>query len=240
MSHARTIIVTGAAQGLGAAIANHFEDRGDDVVRADIQGDGCLHADVGRREGVRHVIDEALERHGRIDVLVLNAGVQHTAPVESFPEEQWDRLQDVMLKGPFLAMQVAWPALMESGGNVVVVSSTSAVAADPDKTAYVAAKAGVAGLVRAAALEGARVGIRVNAVAPGWMRTPLAERQLAAFADARGQTPDEALEAFTARQPIRRFVELREVAAAIDFLSGDGASAITGVLLPVDLGLLAA
>jgi 3-hydroxybutyrate dehydrogenase len=186
------------------------------------------------------MIDETRRLHGRLDVLVLNAGLQHKSPIEGFPDDEWDALHNVMLKGPFQAMRTAWPALRASRGNVVVISSTSAVAAEPNKAAYVSAKAGVAGLVRAAALDGAPDGIRVNAVAPGWMRTPMAEAQVTELARDRGISETEAMRVLLDRQPLGRFVELSEVTEAVMFLAGERASAITGILLPVDCGLLAA
>lgn len=236
----KVVLVTGAARGLGAEICRGFTAAGATVVGVDLAGECTLHADVGSAQGVSRMVEETLRRHGRIDVLVLNAGVQHKSPIESFPEDRWDAVHDVLLKGPFLAMRSAWPALRASRGSVVVVSSTSAVAAEPHKTAYVSAKAGVSGLVRAAALDGAPDGIRVNAVAPGWMRTPMAEAQVHETAVREGISEEEALRRLLERQPISRFVELAEVTEAVLFLAGRRASAITGIFLPVDCGLLAA
>lgn len=234
----RVAIVTGAARGLGATIARDLTAAGATVVGVDLAGSD-LDADVGTAAGNRAMVEETLRRHGRLDILVLNAGVQHVAALDAFAEDEWDRLQDVMLKGPFLALGSAWSALGDDGGGrVVVVSSTSGIAAEPRKAGYVAAKAGVLGLVRTAAIEGGPLGIAVNAVAPGWMRTPMAERQLAALI-AEGLPEDEALERFLARQPVRRFVETEEVAAAVRFLASGAASGVTGACLPVDLGLLA-
>jgi 3-hydroxybutyrate dehydrogenase len=235
----RVVAVTGAARGLGAALAAAFAAEGAAVVGVDLAGDGLLHADIATAEGNEHMVRTALERHGRLDVLVLNAGLQHKAPVAAFPEGEWDRLQDVLLKGPFLALRAAWSELARTGGNAVVISSTSGIAAEPEKTAYCAAKAGVLGLVRAAALEGGQAGVRVNAIAPGWMRTPMALAQLEAIRARDGLSEEEATVALMTQQPVKRFVELSEVAAAATFLASDAASAITGVCLPVDLGLLA-
>src|SRR5262249_53365564 len=146
------------------------------------------------------MVAHALREHGRLDGLVLNAGVQHVEPIDTFPESEWDRLTGVMLKGPFLGLQAAWSALAKSSlGRVVVVSSTSGVAAEGRKSAYVSAKAGVLGLVRSSAIEGGAVGIAVNAVLPGWLRTDMAERQLR-DAVAAGRTPDEVWDAMLSRQ----------------------------------------
>ena len=235
----KVVLVTGAARGLGAEIRRGFASAGADVIGVDIAGDDVVRADVGTAEGVTSMIADTLRLHGKLDVLVLNAGIQHKSPIEEFPDDRWDALHNVMLRGPFQAMRTAWPHLRASRGNIVVISSTSAVAAEPSKAAYVSAKAGVAGLVRAAALDGAIDGIRVNAVAPGWMRTPMAEAQVAELARDRGIPESNAMRLLLDRQPLGRFVELSEVADAVMFLASDRASAITGILLPVDGGLLA-
>lgn len=234
----RVVAVTGAARGLGAALHSAFAAEGADVVAVDLHGDHCLHADIATADGNELMVQTALERHGRLDVLVLNAGLQHKSPVDRFPEREWDRLNDVLLKGPFLALRAAWPELVRRAGNAVVISSTSGIAAEPQKTAYCSAKAGVLGLVRSAALEGGASGVRINAIAPGWMRTPMALAQLDALIEA-GWSEEDAIVALMDQQPVKRFVELSEVAAAATFLASDAASAITGVCLPVDLGLLA-
>jgi 3-hydroxybutyrate dehydrogenase len=230
-------VVTGAGRGLGHAIMDELQRAGATVVGVDLAGSD-VSVDVGTRAGNIEMVEYALQKYGRLDAIVLNAGVQHVAPFGTFPESEWDRLMNVNLKGPFLGLQAAWDALAASSlGRAVVVSSTTAVAADPNKAAYVSSKAGVLGLVRSAAVDGAPLGISVNAVLPGWMRTEIAERQLQAKID-QGKTEEEAIEEMFARQPVKRFVETSEVAAVVRFLLSPESSAITGVSLPVDLGLL--
>lgn len=235
----KVAIVTGAGRGLGQTLRDTFEREGACVVGVDLVGEDCVEADVGTAEGNAEIVRVALERHGRLDTLVLNAGVQHKSPLPVFPEAQWDRLQDVMVKGPFLALRAAWAPLTASRGSAVVIASTSGMRAEPEKTAYCASKAGVLGLMRSAALEGGALGVRVNAIAPGWMRTEMALGQVRNLAELHGIGEDEALERLLVQQPVKRFVELPEVAAAALFLASDAASAITGITLPVDLGLMA-
>ena len=148
-------IVTGAAGGLGRAIRTVLGREGASVLAVDIEGDDCVHLDVGTDSGNRQMVELALEQNGRLDVLILNAGVQYMAPLPEFPAEEWDRLMNVMAKGPYLAIKHAWTALTERpGGRIIVTASGSSFIAEKYKAAYVAAKHAVAGLVKVAALEG--------------------------------------------------------------------------------------
>jgi 3-hydroxybutyrate dehydrogenase len=236
----RVAIVTGAAGGLGTATLRALRHAGATVVPVDLHGDDCLIADVATAEGNRRMVDLALERHGRLDILILNAGAQAMNPIVSYAESDWDRLMNLMVKGPFLAMKFAWPQLTrQPGGRVIVTSSTAGLVGAPYKAAYVAAKHAVLGLVKVAALEGAPAGLTANAVAPGWMRTPLADNQVRDHTRLRGIRRDEVVASMAAEQPARRFVETAEVAALITFLAGDGGSAINGACIPVDTGTLA-
>jgi 3-hydroxybutyrate dehydrogenase len=233
-------VVTGGNGGLGRAIREVFEREGAVAVGVDIAGDGCLHADLGTEDGNRRMVDAVLERHGALDVLVLNAGLQHMAPIGEFAESEWDRLTDVMLKGPFLAVKHAWPVLIRRpGGRIVFTASTTALVGEAYKAAYVASKHGVAGLMKVAALEGARHGLNVNAVAPGWMWTAMAESQISDQARLHGRTREQILGDMDDHNPAGRMVEPREVAEVVAFLASDRASAISGTCIPVDLASLA-
>jgi 3-hydroxybutyrate dehydrogenase len=236
----RVAIVTGAAGGLGSAILQALRSAGATVVPVDVHGADCLIADVATAEGNRRMVDLALERHGRLDILVLNAGAQAMSPIAGFAEADWDRLMNLMVKGPFLAMKFAWPHLTrQPGGRIIVTSSTAGLVGAPYKAAYVAAKHAVLGLVKVAALEGAAAGLTANAVAPGWMRTPLADNQIRDHMRLRELSREDVIASMVAEQPARRFVETAEVAAIITFLAGDGGSAINGACIPVDTGSLA-
>lgn len=236
----KVAIVTGAAGGLGQAIVSTFAGEGATVVPIDVAGDDCHHFDAGTDQGARGMVELAIDRHGRLDVLVLNAGVQFMAPLPDFPEEQWDRLMDVMAKGPFLAIKHAWPALTErQGGRIVVTASGSSFIAEKYKAAYVAAKHAVAGLVKVAALEGAASGLTANAVAPGWMMTQLVEGQMADQVRLHGRSREEIVASWMAQSPVDHAVEPSDVAEVIAFLASSRSSGINGAIVPVDLGLLA-
>jgi 3-hydroxybutyrate dehydrogenase len=236
----RVAIVTGAAGGLGGAIVQALRAAGARVVPVDLNGDDCLIADVGTAEGNQRMVDVALERHGRLDMLILNAGAQAMNPIASYQEADWDRLMNLMVKGPFLAMKFAWPHLTsQPGGRIIVTSSTAGLVGAPYKAAYVAAKHGVLGLVKVAAIEGAAAGLTANAVAPGWMFTSLAENQIQDHVRLRGISRDEVIASMAAEQPAGRFVEVTEVASLITFLAGQGGSAINGTCIPIDTGTLA-
>jgi len=219
----RTALVTGAAQGIGAAIAERLRADGWDVHAVDL-----AEGDLSTREGNRAVVDAALERFGgRLDAVVANAGFQHVAPVRDFDEDRWDALQAVLLRSPFLLAKYAWDALAASGdGRFCVVASVHGLVASPFKAGYVAAKHGVLGLVKVLALEGAEVGISASALCPAYVRTDLAERQLA----------ERGADDLLAPQAVKRLLEPAEVAAAAAWLLGPDGRAVTGTPFLMDLG----
>ena len=235
-------IVTGAASGIGRAIAERLADDGMDVLAVDLEpdpnGPGVPHAaDLTTREGNRGAVAAAVERFGRIDAVVANAGFQHVAPIAEFDEDKWDGLVGLLLTSPFLLAKHAWPALGERGGSIVVVASVHGLVASPFKAGYVAAKHGVLGLVKTLALEGAEHGIAATAICPGFVRTPLVEGQLAAQAEAHGVSEEDALEqVILAPHAIKRLIEPDEVAHAVLFLLGPGGSAFTGAPFVMDAG----
>lgn len=217
------VLVTGAARGIGAAIAERLVADGWNVHAVDID-DG----DLSTREGNRAVIDAALERFdGSLDAVVANAGFQHVSPLRDFPEDQWDKLQALLLTSPFLLAKYAWDALAASAdGRFLVVASVHGLVASPFKAGYVAAKHGVLGLVKVLALEGAEVGISASALCPAYVRTAIVEEQLAERSEADLLGP----------QAVKRLLEPAEVAAAAAFLLGPGGRSVTGAPLVMDLG----
>jgi 3-hydroxybutyrate dehydrogenase len=235
----RVALVTGAASGIGRAIATRLVNDGWAVVGVDVKPDGDgVAADLTNREGNRAAVDAVLERHGRLDALVPNAGFQHVAPVADFPEDRWDALLALLLTSPFLLAKYAWNALRKSGdGRIVVVASAHGLTASPFKAGYVSAKHGVLGLVKTLALEGAADGILASAVCPAYVRTPLVEAQVADQAKAHGLPEERVLEdVILERQAVKRLIEPEEVADVVAFLLGPGGRSFTGAPVVMDLG----
>jgi len=239
----RASIVTGAASGIGRAIAARLERDGTRVLAVDLdpalEGPGeAVAADLSTRDGNRAAVDAALERFGRLDIVVANAGFQHVAPIAEFPEERWDALLAVLLTSPFLLARYAWDALGQGGDSrFLAVASVHGLVASPFKAGYVAAKHGLLGLVKVLALEGAEHGISVSAICPAYVRTPIVESQLAGQAAATGVSVERVLEdVLLAPQAVKRLLEPEEVAEAAAFLLGPGGRAVTGAPLVMDLG----
>ena len=239
----RRALVTGAASGIGRAVAERLVADGWWVLSVDQQPDpdgpgDPFTADLATREGNRAAVDAAVERFGGLDAVVANAGFQHVSPVDEFDEGRWDALLAVLLTSPFLLARYAWPHLKESGeGRIVVVSSVHGLVASPHKAGYVAAKHGAVGLVKTLALEGAPHGIRAVAICPGFVRTPLVERQAVALAEQRGITEDEALAGVLLEpQALKELIEPSEVADVAAFLLGPGGRAFTGAPVVLDNG----
>lgn len=240
---ARAALVTGAASGIGRAIAERLVGDGMDVLAVDLEpdpdGPGVpFEADLVTHGGNQAAVEAALDRFGRLDVVVPNAGFQHVAPVEDFPVEQFERLLAVLLTSPFLLAKHAWPALREAEhGRVLVVASIHGKVASPYKAGYVSAKHGVLGLVKVLALEGADHGIAASAVCPGYVRTPLVEAQIADQARAHGISTEEVLEQVILEpHAVKELVEPEQVADVVSMLSGPAGTAFTGTPVMMDMG----
>jgi 3-hydroxybutyrate dehydrogenase len=239
----RRALVTGAASGIGRAVAARLERDGARVLAVDLEPDPDgpgepFAADLTTREGNRAAVDAAVERFGGLDAVIPNAGFQHVAPVEEFPEDRWDAMIALLLTSPFLLARAAWPALRESGdGRFVAIASVHALVASPFKAAYVSAKHGVLGLVKTLALEGADDGIVAAAVCPGYVRTPLVENQLADQAKARGIPEERVLEDVILEPHANtRVLEPVVVAVTVAFLLGPSGRAYTGAPVTMDQG----
>jgi meso-butanediol dehydrogenase / (S,S)-butanediol dehydrogenase / diacetyl reductase len=241
----RNVIVTGVASGLGTSLAQEFAAEGAQVLGCDVNDEAGAavmagigvyrHADVSNEAEVAALVDDAVQRFGRLDVMVNNAAIQVEQELAETTEEQLDRVLAVNLKGPFFGCKHAVRVMRDAGGGAIVnVSSVVALAGDPMLAAYGAAKGGVLAMTKSAAVTYGRQKIRINAVCPGDIQTPLVEAYFAAAKD------PEALRAQAIGEyPLGRFAEPREVARAVLFLASDDASFITGEALVVDGGVLA-
>ncbi|NOX62947.1 MAG: 3-hydroxybutyrate dehydrogenase [Chloroflexi bacterium] len=245
----RVAIVTGGASGIGRAIALALAEAGAVVVVADMNeldgrivaeqaGGAFVAADLAKQAACKNLVDVALERFGKVDILINVAGFQHIDPVEDFPEDVWNRMLAVMLTAPFLLTKYVWPSMKAQGwGRIVHISSAHGLVASPFKSGYISAKHGLIGLTRTTALEGGPYGITVNAICPAYVRTPLVENQIADQARTRGISEDEVIEKVMLEPAaVKRLIEPEEVAAMTLYLCSDAAGAITGSALTIDLG----
>ncbi|GIL06669.1 MAG: 3-hydroxybutyrate dehydrogenase [Burkholderiaceae bacterium] len=252
----KTALITGSTSGIGLGIAEAFGAAGANLV---INGFGDaaeierLRDDLARRHGVNVIYDgadmsrpeqilamvaRAVDAFGAVDILVNNAGIQHVAPVDDFPVAKWDAIIAINLSSNFHAIRAALPAMKKRGwGRIINVASAHALVASPFKSAYVAAKHGVAGLTKTVALEVAESGITVNAICPGYVLTPLVQKQIPDTAKARGISEEEVVKnVLLAAQPTKKFVTVEQVAAFATFLASDAAASITGAVLPIEGG----
>jgi len=256
MLKGRTALVTGSTSGIGLGIAARLAAEGANIVlngfgdageierlrrelaakhRVSVVYDG---ADMSRPESISSMMQKALAEFGAIDLLVNNAGIQHVAPVDDFPVAKWDAIIAINLSAAFHTVRAALPAMKQRRwGRIVNIASAHALVASPYKSAYVAAKHGIAGFTKTVALEVAEQGITVNAVCPGYVLTPLVQRQIPDTAKARGISEEAVVrDVLLAAQPTKKFVTVEEVAALTAFLCSDEAASITGAILPIEGG----
>lgn len=238
----RRALVTGAASGIGAAVARRLAAEGAKVVICDRDAAGAeaLADEVG---GEPWVVDlgETEKLHDlrlEVDVLVNNAGLQHVAPVDEFPPDRFALIHRVMLESPFLLSRAALPHMYASGwGRIVHISSAHGLRASAFKSAYVSAKHGLEGLSKVLAVEGATKGVTSNCVNPGYVRTPLVEKQLADQARVHAMSEEQVVtDVMLTRSAVKRLIEPDEVAGAVSYLCSDEASFITGSNIVVDGG----
>lgn len=260
MQTRKTALVTGSTSGIGQGIAEAMAAAGMNVVingfgdatevdalrarLAALHGATVYHdgADMSKPAQIAAMMARAIGEFGTIDVLVNNAGIQHVAPIDEFPPEKWDAIIAINLSSAFHTIRAALPAMKaRRWGRIVNIASAHALVASPYKSAYVAAKHGIAGLTKAVALEVAASGITCNAICPGYVLTPLVEKQIPDTARARGIDEDAVIrDVILANQPTRRFVGIDEVASLALYLASDAASSITGTMLSIDGGWTAA
>jgi 3-hydroxybutyrate dehydrogenase len=246
----KVALVTGSTSGIGLAIARALAAEGAELMINGF-GDaqeiqrltaelGAVHdgADLSDPAAIERMLRRCGDELGPPDVLVNNAGIQHVAPVESFPPEKWDAIVAVNLSAVFHTTRLALPAMREKGwGRVINTASAHSLVASPNKSAYVAAKHGVAGFTKAVALETARDGVTVNCISPGYVWTSLVENQIPDTMKARGLTREQVMnDVLLAAQPTKTFVTPEQVAALALFLCGDAAASITGANISMDGG----
>jgi 3-hydroxybutyrate dehydrogenase len=255
LSH-KTALVTGSTSGIGKAIATELAARGANIVlhgfgdpqeierqrvelaqshKVEVLFDG---ADLASADAAEAMMDRALAAFGAIDILVNNAGIQYVAPIDEFPVEKWNAILAINLSASFHTIRRALPGMKaKKWGRIINIASAHALVASPFKSAYVASKHAIAGLTKTVALEVAPLGITVNAVCPGYVWTPLVEKQIPETAKARGITEKKVIDTVLLHaQPTKEFVTVEQVAQFTAFLTEDSAASITGAILPIDGG----
>ena len=252
----RAAIITGSTSGIGLGIAralagagavvmlNGFGEAGEieqtrvrlaQEAQTDVRYDG---ADMSRPEAILAMVDAAHAAFGKVDILVNNAGIQFVAPLENFPAAKWDAILAINLSAAFHASRAVFAGMKQRGwGRIINIASAHGLIASPFKAAYVAAKHGLVGLTKVTALEGAESGVTCNAICPGYVWTPLVEKQIDGQAKSHGIGKDRVIcEILLAQQPNKKFATVEELGTLCLFLSTDAAASITGTALPVDGG----
>lgn len=256
MLKGKKAVVTGSTSGIGLAIARELARQGADVVingfgdaqaieqeRAGLEKEfgvkaHYLNADMMQADAARAFIGDAVKALGGIDILVNNAGIQHTALIEDFPVDKWNAIIALNLSAVFHGTAAALPHMkQQKWGRIINIASAHGLVASTHKSAYVAAKHGVVGLTKVTALENAGLGVTCNAICPGWVRTPLVEKQIQAMAKDKGLSiEDAACELLSEKQPSLEFVTPEQLGQAAVFLASDAAAQMTGTTLSIDGG----
>jgi 3-hydroxybutyrate dehydrogenase len=255
----KVALVTGSTSGIGLGIARALAAAGVDIVlngfgdaaqieavRSELASAHRVRvayngADISKADEIAGMVAETVKTLGSLDILVNNAGIQFTANVEDFPNERWDQIIAINLSGVFHGMKAAIPGMKAKGwGRIINIASAHGLVASPQKVAYVAAKHGVVGMTKVAAIELANAGVTVNAICPGWVLTPLVEKQLQARAEKDGKTLEQVTHDLVAeKQPMVKFSTPEQIGGLAVFLCSDAASTITGTSLSIDGGWVA-
>ncbi len=250
----KTILITGSTSGIGLGIAKAFAAQGHNIIFNGLEPDGAeIAAGIADEAGIQHLFSpanmsqpeairafarEALEKFGGVDILVNNAGIQHVSPIESFPDEKWDAIIAINLSAAFHLTKALWPGMKAKGwGRIINIASAHGLVASEFKSAYVAAKHGTVGLTKTLALEGAPFGITANAICPGYVHTPIIDKQIADQMVAHNMSAEDVVKkVMLEKQAIKSFNSIESIAQTALFLASDAAATITGIALPVDGG----
>ncbi|MHB2267532.1 3-hydroxybutyrate dehydrogenase [Aliihoeflea sp. PC F10.4] len=254
--NARTAVVTGSTSGIGLAIARSLAGKGFNLVLNSYTNDEAdtalaeklaeefgvkaiyVSADMSKAADCRALIEKAAQASGTVDLLVNNAGIQHVAPIDKFPTDQWDRIIAINLSSAFHTTAAVLPLMRKAGwGRIVNIASAHGLRASVNKSAYVAAKHGIVGFTKVTALETAGEGITANAVCPGFVLTPLVEKQIEDLIAETGESRDDVVaNRILQKQPSKQFATVEEIGGTVAFLASDDAAQITGTTISVDGG----
>lgn len=252
----KNAIITGSTSGIGLGIAKALAGQGCNVVingfgeaaaieaeRAGLESTYGVTAkyhgaDMSKPDQIADLVESTVQQLGSVDIVINNAGIQFVSPIEEFPVEKWDAIIAINLSSAFHTIRHAVPHMKKAGwGRIINIASAHALVASPFKSAYVAAKHGIAGLTKTVALEVAQSNITCNAICPGYVYTPLVENQIGATAKARGLTEEQVVkDVLLAAQPTKKFTKVEDVAAFVMFLCSDAAANIDGGIYPIDGG----
>jgi 3-hydroxybutyrate dehydrogenase len=250
----QTVLITGSTSGIGLGIAKAFAEKGCNIIFNGLETNGAeIAADMADKYSIQHLffpanmlepaslremVQQSIERFGVIDILINNAGIQHVAPIEDFPEDKWNNIIAINLSAAFHLSKAVWPYMKnQKFGRIINIASAHGLFASEFKSAYVAAKHGIVGFTKTAALEGAPYGITCNAICPGYVKTPLVENQIKDQAKMHHLPENEVIEkVILKKQAIKDFVSIESIAAMCLFLASDQASTLTGTAIPIDGG----
>jgi 3-hydroxybutyrate dehydrogenase len=250
----KNVLITGGTSGIGLGIARAFAAKGYNLLINGLEQNGSeiakelaaehgvkvIHspANLMQPEQIREMVALAEQELGQVDILINNAGIQHVAPVDEFPEAKWDAIISVNMSASFHAAKAVWPGMKARGfGRIINIASAHALRASEYKIAYVTAKHGIAGLTKVLALEGAPHDITCNAICPGYVRTPLVEAQIADQAKAHNMSEEDVIEkVMLKKQAVKQFVTIDTIATLALYLASETAGQLTGAMLPIDGG----